>query len=202
MKRRSRWLGLLAAIGLAFAMTSSVAAYHGQTVKIVIVSPSQRTFTCGHWYTVKATVRDKRGRPIRGVPVHWSFAVSRSHNDKITPKTSYANRHGWAYTKVKFGCKPGDRRIKARAGRVNGYAWVHVRIPRHRSTTTSSTAATGSVLGVTSFSDPGSLPSTSTLAPDVSTASTDGLPTPAIPAMLAVLAGVALILRRLALSRR
>ena len=198
MKRRSRWLGLLAAIGLALAMTSSVSAYQGHTVKIVIVSPSRGTFTCGHWYTVKATVLDKRGHAIRGVPVTWSFAVSPSHNDKITPKITFANRHGWAYTKVKLACKRGDRRIKARAGRVNGFAWVHVRIPRHHSTT----AATGAVLGVTSFSDPGSLPSTSTLAPDVSTASTDGLPTPAIPAMLAALAGVALILRRLALSRR
>lgn len=202
MKRRSRWLGLLAAIGLAFAMTSSVAAYHGQTVKIVHVSPSRGTFTCGHWYTVKATILDKRGHAIRGVPVTWSFAVSRSHNDKITPKITYANRHGWAYTKVKLACKRGDRRIKAKAGRVSGYAWVHVRIPRHHSTTSSSRVATGAVLGVTSFSDPGSLPSTSTLAPAVSTASTDGLPTPAIPAMLAALAGVALILRRLALSRR
>lgn len=202
MKRSSRWMALVAGIVLAFAMTSSAAAYHGHTVRTVIVSPSHGTFTCGHWYSVKATVRDKHGKPIRGVTVHWSFKVSRSHNDQITPKTSTANRHGWAYTQVKFACKPGDRRIKAKAGAVSGYAWVHVRIPRHHSTTSSLTAATGAVLGVTSFSDPGSLPSTSTLAPAVSTASTDGLPTPAIPAILATMAGVAIILRRLALSRR
>ena len=163
-------------------MTSSAAAYHGHTVKTVIVVPSHDTFTCGHWYSVKAIVLDKRGHAIRGVTVHWSFKVSPSDNDQITPKTSTANRHGWAYTQVKLACKRGDRRIKAKAGAVSGYAWVHVRIPRHHSTTTSSTAATGAVLGITSFADPGSLPSTSRpWHPAVSTASTDGLPAPAIP---------------------
>ena len=202
MKRQSRWLGLIAGMGLALAMTSSAFAVSPQRGQIT-VTPSRGTFTCGHTYWVRATVLNQFGAPLVGKRVHWDFKRTPARGrDTIDPLISKTNSAGVAKTKVRFACVRGDRKIRARWNGLTGTAVVHVRIPGHRSTS-SSTSATGSVLGVTSISDPGSLPSTSTVAPVASTeATTKGSPIPIIPALLAVLVGMAIFLRRLALSRR
>ena len=193
MRRPSRWIALLAGIGLALAINAPAFAYVHQVTKFVIVSPDHSTMTCGIYYRVKATVLDKKGHGIKGVTVKWSFKRSPSNNDKFQYVATTTNKHGWTYNRVKLACRAGSRTIRAKVGvgkkAVSGLAVVHVRIP-HKSS-----SATGSVLGITSLS----LPSTSTLPRD---ASTDGLPTPAIPAMIAVLAAAGLILRRFALTRR
>ena len=67
MRRRSQWIALVTAIGLALAISAPTFAYVHQTPKVVIVSPSRGTMRCGHYYTVKATVLDKKGKPVRGV---------------------------------------------------------------------------------------------------------------------------------------
>ena len=190
MRRPSRWIALVAAIGLALAISAPAYGYVHQTPKLVIVSPSRGTMKCGVYYTVKATVLDKKGHGIQGVTVHWSFKKSPSKNDKFNDTTTPTNKHGWAYTKVKLACKAGDRIIRGKVGvgskAVSGTAVVHVSIP-HK----------GAVLGETSKV----LPNTSTLPATVST-SADRQPSPAIPVALVILAGVAIILRRLTLSRR
>lgn len=202
MKRQSRWLGLLAGIGLALAMTASAFAVSGSGHGSITVTPSRSTFTCGHTYWVRATVLDQFGNPLKGKRVHWDFKRTPSRRDTIDPRISKTNSAGVARTKVKFACVRGDRKIRARWNGLTGTAVIHVRIPRHHSTSTS-TSVTGAVLGVTSISDPGSLPSTSTVAPAASTeATTNGSPVPVIPALLAVLLGMLIFLRRLALSRR
>ena len=254
MKRRSRWLALLAGIGLVFAMTSSVFAYHGQVPTTIVVTPSKGTFKCDQWYTVRATVLDQNANPIKGLKIKWSIDPSVSSHDKIDPKTSKTNRHGVAKTRVKLSCKkPDDRFIKATADGISISAVVHVKLRHHgddddhdgdhdgdhdddhdddhdgdhggdghhedgvnksvgsatvfvaltdataagTSATAAGTSATsGQAFGAVMAFTAESLPSTATIPAD---ASTDGL---AIPAMLAVLAGLAIILRRFALSRR
>ena len=190
MRRPSRWIALMAAIGLALAVSSPALGYVHQTPRIVIVSPFHRTMRCGVYYTVKATVLDTKGKPIKGVNVHWSFKKSPSRNDTFSDRITTTSKNGWTYTKVKLACRPGDRIIRAKVGvgskAVSGTAVVHVLIPRK-----------GAVLGITSKV----LPNTSTLPP-VDMTSTDGLPGPAIPVALVTMAGVAIILRRLTLSRR
>jgi hypothetical protein len=201
MKRPSRLLGLLAGVGLAFAMTSSVFALSPQRGQI-IVTPSRGTFTCGHTYWVRATVFDQFGGRVAGARVHWDFKRTPARGrDTIDPLTSKTNSSGVARTKVTFVCVAGDRKIRARWHGLTGTAVIHVRIPRHHHSTTTSSSATGAVLGVTSISGAGSLPSTSTVAPVASTEPKDSS-VPVIPALVGVLTGMAIFLRRLAVSRR
>ena len=200
MNKRSLWLALLVGISLAFGMTTSVAATSKPGHGHITVTPEKETLTCGHWYTVRATVLDKNGHPIVGVRVHWSFKRSPSRRDRIQPLSSKTGSKGVAKTKVKLACVPGNRYITAKYKSLRGSAVVHVKIP-HKRSTSSSSAASGAVLGVTSNSDPGSLPSTSTVAP---VAATEAPPTPAapiVPLLIAFLASLAFILRRLAISR-
>ena len=195
MKRRSTWLALLAAVGLAFALTSSVFATSGPGVGSVTVSPSQRTFDCDHWYLVWATVLDEHGNPIKNVTVTWSIASSPSGFDSINPSTSKTNVHGVAFAWVKLTCKPGDRVIRATAGGIRGTAVVHVYCPSHQIPHLIGHVTGGAAIGINAES----LPNTSTLPTD---ASTDGPSAPAIPAVIAILVAAAIILRRFALTLR
>lgn len=204
MTGRSRWLGLLAAIAMALALVTPGAAVSGPRPQI-IVTPSKGTFTCNHWWTVRATLYAANGTPLAGKLIHWNFKRSPSRRDQVLPRNSRTNSSGVAKTKYKFACVRGDRKVRAMWNGVTGTAIIHVKLPRRRSSTFANTSATGAVLGVTSISDPGSLPSTSTVTP-APAASTDtptnGWPVPVVPALLAVLVGMAIFLRRLALSRR
>ncbi len=202
MERQRRWLGLLAGTALALALVWPVAAYNGQVVTTITVTPSKRTFSCNHFWTGRATVLDQNGNPVAGVKIRWSYSRSPTRRDRILHLTTRTDAAGVARTKYKFACVRGDRRVKARRVNVSGTAVIHVRLRRSSSTAAANTSATGAVLGVTSIGDPDSLPSTSTLTPAVAPPPSDGLPLPAIPALLGVLVGAAIFLRRIAISRR
>ena len=66
MRRPSRWIALMAAIGLALAISAPAFGYVHQTPRIVIVSPFHRMMRCGTYYTVKATVLDTKGKADQG----------------------------------------------------------------------------------------------------------------------------------------
>jgi hypothetical protein len=214
MSRRSRWLALLAllaGIGILFAMTTSVFAYGPQVPTIITVSPSSGTLKCDRWYIVRATVLDQDGKPIKHLTVTWSLTSSPSSNDQIKPAASNTNGRGVAKVLVNLACVAGDRVITATSDGISGSAVLHVDVTRHgndedgsnnavAAAVSAGTRATpgqaaGAVLGISAHS----LPSTSTLPAD---ASLDSLPLPAIPAVVALLAAVGIILRRFALSRR
>jgi hypothetical protein len=187
MNHRSRWLALLAGIGLAFAMATSVFGYVTQVPHSITVSPSSPTFTCGSSHVVRAQVLDPDGLPIKQLTVKWSFGQSPSSHDKIRPATSKTNAHGVATTRVTLACVLGDRVIRSTVNGITGSAVVHV------------TGDDQHVLGTTGTPGGGTLPNTSTLAAD---ASTDGPPSPAAPVIVALLAASAIIVRRLAFARR
>lgn len=189
MNRRSRLLALLAGTGLALAMATSTFAYVTQVVHTITVSPSIDTFTCAHFHVVRAQVLDLDGLPIKHLAVTWSFGHSTSTLDTIQKTTTKTNSHGVATTRVKLGCVLGDRQINATADGITSSAVVHVKLPDNQQ-----------VKGITGTpgGTPG-LPNTSTLAAD---ASIKDLPSPAVPAIVVLLAALALILRRFALARR
>jgi hypothetical protein len=188
MIRRSRCLALVAGIGLAFAMATSVFGYVTQVPHSITVSPSSSTMTCGRSYVVRAQVLDLDGLPIKQLTVTWSFGQSPSSLDRIKPATSKTNANGVATTRVKLACVLGDRVIRSTVGGITGSAVVHVNIPEGQG-----------VLGTTGTPGGGTLPNTSTLAADTST---DGLPNPAVPAIVVLLATWAIFVRRFAFARR
>jgi hypothetical protein len=252
-------------------MTSSTFAYAGQVPTTITVTPSKLTLKCDKWYSVRATVLDQNGNPIKGLRVTWSFASSPSSKDKFDDTSTKTNSHGVAKTKVKLACKPGQRVLKATADGISGTAAVQVKL-RHDDddddndhdgdhdddhdghdhdgghdgdddhdghdhdggdksrigTTvaagTSGTTGTGSgtgtsargtgtaagtAAGTTTASEQAfgavlaagadSLPNTATVPTGESN---DGFPIPVIPAFLALLASVAIVLRRFNLGRR
>ena len=190
MNRRSRWLALPAGIGLAFLLTTSVFGYIHPVPKTITVTPPFGTFNCNQSYTVRAQVLDQDGKPIKHLAVTWSFASSPSSHDRIHPSTSKTNKHGVASTSIRFACTLGDRVIKATTDGISGSAVVHVRLR----------GSGQHVLGITGT--PGgtpTLPNTSTLPAD---ASTDGTLSPAVPVIVALMAALAMIVRRLTLIRR
>lgn len=208
MSRRSRWLALLAGTGLLLTVATSAFAYVSQVPTTITVSPSRGTMRCDHVYVVRATVLDQDGKPIKRLTVSWSFTSSPSSDDQFKSATSKTNGHGVAQVLVKLACVAGDRVITATTDGISGSAVVHVQLVKHghnehgsnnslsRATrnsagVTASGQAAGAVLGITADS----LPSTSTIQ-------ADGLPNPAIPAIVALLAAVTIFLRRFALSRR
>ena len=179
MNRRNRWFAGLAGTALALGMTATVFAFDLAGGTITVSGPSGGV-ACGVARTVTATVRDANSNLIAGQPVDWSFGAS-SSADKInaTPTTTDAN--GVATTTVTQACVPGDRTLTATADVISDGAVLGI--------------SAGAVLGITS---PG-LPRTST-TPDGSPVG--NLPIATILALLAVLAGGGIIVRRLAFSPR
>ena len=126
MKRRSRWVALLPAIGLAFAMTTSVAAVSVPGNGSITITPEKLTVKCDQWLKVRATVLDAAGHPIKGVKVKWSID-NKVSGDKVDPKKSKTNKDGVAKTRFKFSSKSlVDRVIRATAGPLTATAVIHV----------------------------------------------------------------------------
>jgi hypothetical protein len=206
MKRRSPWLALLAGIGLALALTSSVSAYVGQVPTFITLNPFRATVPCGHYYSVVATVLDQNGKPIKHLTVNFAITSSPSSHDKLKPTTKQTNKHGQAKVFIKYACKVGNRTITATVDGLSASTVVYVKLRSHHhhdddedndhhDGDSDKKLSAGAVLGI----DAVSLPNTSTSPAVASTAST---PAPTIPAVIALLAAVAIILRRFALSRR
>ncbi len=205
MKRRSPWLALLAGIGLALALTSSVSAYVGQVPTTITLTPFRGIVPCGHYYSVVATVLDQNGKPIKHLTVNFAITSSPSSHDKLKPVWDKTNKHGQAKVFIKYACVIGNRVITATADGISASTVVYVKLrPHHHHHDEDSDhhngdgdkkLSAGAVLGI----DAVSLPNTSTLP---AVASTDTTPAPVVPALLAFLVAAAIVLRRLALSRR
>jgi hypothetical protein len=178
-------LAVLAAIGLAMAMTSQVFAYGPQVPHTITVAPSTGTFICEHPTAVTATVLDQDGLPIKGLTVTWSFTTSPSSGDRFLQQTSKTNPDAVARTNVKRAPVAGDRVITATAGDVSGSATVHGCQPRKPQ---------GAVLGITSAQ---TLPDTTTTAGSATADSTVAV----LPGILIAL-GAALMLGAVVLLRR
>lgn len=172
VNRRSRWFAGLAGTGLALVMAATVFAYAGEVAGAVSVAPPSGTLTCATPLTVSATVLDAASKAIEGQPVAWTFASSVT-GDTINTTPTTTNASGVATTTVTLACVAGNRTVTATADAVSANA----------------------VLGITSAG----LPRTSTV-PDGSPFGT--LPMATLLALLAMLVGGGIILRRLAFSPR
>lgn len=173
MNRRNRWFAGLAGTALALGMTATVFAYAGQVAGAVTVGGPSGTLKCGVALTVTATVSDSEGSLIEGQPVDWAITSSPSPADTINSTPTTTNASGVATTTVTLACVAGNRTVTATADDISA----------------------GAVLGITAAG----LPRTST-APDGSPVGT--LPIATILALLAVLAGGGIIVRRFAFSPR
>ena len=131
------------------------------------------TLKCNTALTIRATLLATDGTPFTGEPVDWTFSSSPSSADKINSTPTITNASGVATTTVTLACVVGNRTITATNGEMSASA----------------------VLGITSAG----LPRTSTV-PDGSPVG--NLPIATILALLAVLAGGVIIVRRFALSPR
>ncbi len=175
MSTRRRWMAGIAATFLAVAMAGTAFGYAGEVASSVSVARPSGILKCGVKVTVRATVRDAKGKAIAGQPVTWSFTSTPTKADKILHKTSITSSAGVATTTVVLACVPGSRRLRARADNVYGSAVLNV------------TAA--------------GLPNTSTAPGD--TPAAPGLPIfGTLLAALALAAGGGIVLRRFAVARR
>ena len=173
MSRRNRWFAGLAGMALALTMTATVFAYAGEVAGAVSVGGPTGTLACGTPITVTATVLDASSDPIDGQPVDWTFTSSPSSADTINSTPTTTDANGVATTTVTLACVVGNRTVTATADGISA----------------------GAVLGITS----GGLPRTST-APGGSPVG--NLPIGTILALLAVLVGGGIIVRRFAFSPR
>lgn len=173
MTRLNRWFAGLSGTILALALSTTVFAYAGEVAGAVTVGGPTGTLKCGVALTVTATVVDASSKLIAGQPVDWSFTSSPSSADKINATPTTTNASGVATTTVTLACVAGNRTVTATADGVSA----------------------GAVLGITAAG----LPRTST-APDGSPVGNLSIAT--ILALLAVLAGGGIIVRRLAFSPR
>lgn len=174
MKRRNRFLAGLAGTALALAMTATAFGYHGAKEDTVTVAGPSGTLTCNTALTVRATfIRAADGNPLIGESVDWTFSVTPSSADRINTTPTITNSSGVATTTVTLACVAGNRTLTATSGEASG----------------------GAVLSITSAG----LPRTSTLP---GSGPAGELPLGMIFALLAVLAGSAIIVRRVASSPR
>jgi Bacterial Ig-like domain (group 1) len=170
---RSRWVALIAGMAIALTVSGTVLAYSYQTVVTLTISVPGGSQKCGHAITVHATALDIEGKPIEGQPISWAFTSTPSSKDKVNSTPTNTNASGVATTTVTLGCVVGSRTLTATGDLIR---------------------ASG-VLSVTS----GGLPGTSTaLVSDTS----GQLPIGPLLAILALLAGCGIIVRRLVFDRR
>ena len=173
MKHRTRGLAGLAAAALVLLAATTAFGYAGEAAAVVTVGGPGGTLQCGVPITVSATIVDSAGKPIEGQPVAWTSGSTPSSADQINSTPTTTDANGVATTTVTLACVAGNRQIRATADDVSG----------------------GAVLGVTASG----LPRASTVP--------DGAPTgtpPIVPliAVLAVLVGAGILVRRLVLNPR
>lgn len=186
VNRRNRWLAVLAGTALALAMTATVFADSNQVTGNIIVSGPIGDLECDAPLAFTATVREATSNLIAGQEVAWSFSVS-SPLDAINFMSTTTNAFGVATTTVTLDNLPGNRTLTAKADGISANA---VLVP-----------TCGGVAGITApgpITAPG-LPRTSTM-PDGSPVG--NLPIATILALLAVLAGGGIIVRRFVFSPR
>jgi hypothetical protein len=173
VSKRSSWLALIAGAALALALSATVLAYAAQVVAALTVSGPGGSASCGTPITLRATALETGGAPIEGQPIDWAFTSSPSNQDRINSTPTITNASGVASTTVTLACVVGDRTVTATGDAVNASA----------------------VLGVTSAG----LPGTST---GIDVGPLGKLPLATIAAILAVLAGSGIILRRFVVGLR
>jgi LPXTG-motif cell wall-anchored protein len=190
---------------LALTVSGTAAAYWAQTPATVTIFGPHGNIKCGKWVTFRAVIRDHEGDRIGdGGPATWSFDSSPSASDQIDPVVTTTNTHGRATTSVWFACVPGDRVLRATADTVSGtiHLRVHVKdqfedqrvssavggVASGRSGDTSATSAKKGAIARAS----GVLPNTST----------EPASAPSLVALLALLLGASLVVRRTATLRR
>ncbi len=164
-------LGRVAAASVLLSAIAASAAfgYEGQVAGQVSVAGPSGQIACNTPISLSATVLDINGVAFDNTTVTWTFASGKQSGDTISPATSTTDASGVATTSVTLACVVGTRTVDATAGTSVGSA----------------------VLGLTSLG----LPNTSTAggpAPAGTPALELGL------AALAVLAGLALVTRRVA----
>lgn len=172
MKHGNRLVASLAGTAMALAMAATVFAYAGQVAGAVSIAPPSGTLTCGVPLTVTATVVDAASKPIEGQPVAWTFTSSLT-GDTINSTPTTTNVAGVASTTVTLTCVVGNRTVTATADAITASA----------------------VLGITAAG----LPRTSTFADG---SPFESLPVATILALLAVLVGGLIIVRRIAFRPR
>lgn len=173
MNRRFRFLAGLAGTAFALVMTATVFGYAGEVAGAVTVGGPGGTLKCGVPLTVTATVLDAASDPIDGQPVDWTFTSSPSSKDTINSTPTTTNASGVATTTVTLACVAGNRTVTATADDISA----------------------GAVLSVTAAG----LPGTSTT---LDGSPVGNLPIATILAVLAVLTGGGIMVRRIAVSPR
>lgn len=173
MKARNRFLAGLAGVAMAMAMTATAFGYSGQVLGTISVAGPSGTLKCNVPLTVTATLLDVAGQPFTGETVTWAITSSPSSADRVNQATSTTNASGVATTTVTLACVAGNRTVTATSGEISA----------------------GAVLAITAAG----LPRTTTLSDN---GPAGGLPIPTILALFAVLAGGAIIIRRVASSPR
>ena len=173
MNKPSRWLAMIAGAALALAMTGPVFAYSAQVVAVLAASGPSGSVNCSTPITLRATALDATGAPIEGQPIDWAFTSTPSSKDTVNTTPTITNASGVATTTVTLACVVGQRIVTA----------------------TGDDVSFGAVLSVTS----GGLPVTATT---VDGSPAGNLPIASILAVLAVLAGSGIILRRFILGLR
>jgi hypothetical protein len=202
---RGRWVGSLAGIILALTVAGTAAAYWTQTPETVTIFGPRGNIKCGQWVTFRVVIRDHEGdRIANGGPVIWSFDSS-SAGDQIDPTATTTGSNGRAETTVFFACVPGDRVLRATANTVSGA--IHIRV--HVKDQFEDQQSIGSTAGgvASGLSDNTSamaaqnagLARASGVLPNTSTEPTTA---PTLLALLALIGGMTLILRRAATVRR
>jgi LPXTG-motif cell wall-anchored protein len=205
-RSRGRLAGGLAGIILALTMAGTASAYWAQTPATVTIFGPQGNIKCGQWVTFRAVIRDHEGDRIAdGGPVTWSFDSSPSTGDQIDPVSSTTDSEGRATTSVFFACEPGDRVLRATADAVSGTIHVSVHVKDQFEDQQVSTSAAGGLTSVgsggaaASSAKNGALARASGVLPNTSTAPNSA---PTLIALLALLVGIGLVVRRMATLRR
>jgi hypothetical protein len=176
-------------------MTATVLAVSPLGTGAITVSGPSSTHTCGDNLSVAATVLDANGNPIALQLVVWSFTSSPSSADKINSAPTTTNASGVATTTVTLDNVPGNRTVTATADGMSADAVITCVGAVLGITAPGPITAPGAVLGTTA---PG-LPNTST-TPDGSPVGNLSIAT--VLALLAVLAGGGIMVRRFAFGPR